>query len=51
MVLLGVAFVALAILFSLTTMALSASGRLRHPLGVTVALTALLVLGVALLLD
>jgi hypothetical protein len=51
MVILGVIVVALAILFSLTSLALRASGQLRHPLRVGVALAALLVLGLALLAD
>jgi hypothetical protein len=51
MALLAVVLTALAILFSLTAMALGASGQLRHPFGVTVGLAALLVFGLALLLD
>jgi hypothetical protein len=51
MILLAVVLTALAILFSLTTMALCASGQLRHPVRVTLGLAALLVLGLALLLD
>jgi hypothetical protein len=51
MVLLAVVLIVLAILFSLTTMALWASDQLRHPVGVMLALGALLVLGLALFLD
>jgi hypothetical protein len=39
----------LAILFVLTTLALSAGGQLRHPLRVAAALTLILILGLALL--
>jgi hypothetical protein len=51
MIVLAVVLVALAILFSLTAMALWASGQLRHPVGATVGLAALLVVGLALFLD
>jgi uncharacterized protein YqfA (UPF0365 family) len=51
MILLAVVLTALAILFSLTAMALWASEQLRHPVGVTVGLAALLVVGLALFLD
>jgi hypothetical protein len=49
--LLAVILTALAIPFLLTTLALSASGQLRHPIRVGVALTAVLILGLALLAD
>jgi uncharacterized protein YqfA (UPF0365 family) len=51
MIVLAVVLTALAILFSLTAMALWASEQLRHPVGVTVGLAALLVVGLALFLD
>ena len=47
----GVILVALAVLFSLTTLAFSAAGLLRHPLRIVALLTALLVIGLALLLQ
>jgi hypothetical protein len=42
---------ALAILFLLSSMALWSTNQLRHPAGVMVALGALLVLGLALLME
>ena len=48
---LGVALTALAILFALTTMALSTNMRLAHPHRVAAALAAALAVGLALLLD
>jgi hypothetical protein len=48
---LGVILTALAVLFFLTTLAFRATGRLRHPARVGAALAAVLVLGVALLLE
>jgi hypothetical protein len=51
MVILGVIVVALAILFSLTAVALRASGQLRHPIRAGVALAAVLALGLALLVE
>jgi hypothetical protein len=51
MLMLGVIATALAILFLLSSMALWASDQLRHPIGVMAALGALLVLGLALLLE
>jgi hypothetical protein len=48
---LGVITTTLSVLFLLTALALTSCGRLRHPYRVTAALTAVLVLGVALLLD
>jgi hypothetical protein len=47
--LLGVILTALAILLLLTTLALAASGALRHPVHSCISLAALLVLGLALL--
>lgn len=47
----AVTLVALAVHFSLTALALTAGGRLRRPLRAGIALTALLVLGLALLAD
>jgi cytochrome bd-type quinol oxidase subunit 2 len=49
--LVAVILLALAVLYLLTTLALSASGQLRHPIRVAGALTALLVLGLVLLAD
>jgi hypothetical protein len=51
MVLSGTILVALAVLFLLTTMALAASGQLRHPARVLAGLVALLVAGLALLFE
>jgi hypothetical protein len=51
MFLLGVILTSLAILFLLTTLALGASGQLRHPLPVGATLTVIVILGVALLSD
>jgi hypothetical protein len=48
---LAVILIALAVLFSLTTMALVAGEQIRHPIRVGLALTALLVLGLALLAE
>ena len=48
---LAVILTALSILFLLSSLALSADGRLRHPLRVVAALVALLVLGLVLLAD
>jgi hypothetical protein len=45
----GVTLVALAILFTLTTLALGIAGRVAHPYRVVTTLAALLVLGMALL--
>jgi hypothetical protein len=49
--LLGVILTALATLFLLTTLALTASEQLRHPIRIGGALAALLVLGLALLAE
>jgi hypothetical protein len=49
MFLLGVILTSLAILFLLTSLALNAGGQLRHPLRVGAALTAILIVGFALL--
>jgi hypothetical protein len=49
--LLGVILTTLAILFLLTTLALAASGALRHPVPASISLAALLALGLALLAD
>ena len=49
--LLGVILTALAILFLLTTLALAASGVLRHPVAAGTSLAATLALGLALLAD
>jgi hypothetical protein len=49
--LLGVILTALATLFLLTTLALSASEQLRHPMRIGASLVAVLVLGLALLAD
>ena len=51
MFMLGVIATALAILFLLSSMALWTSNQLRHPVGVMAGLGALLVLGLALLLE
>jgi hypothetical protein len=51
MFMLGVIATALAIVFLLSTMALWASNQLRHPIGAMAGLGALLVLGLALLLE
>jgi hypothetical protein len=51
MFMLGVIATALAILFLLSAMALWTSNQLRHPAGVMAGLGALLVLGLALLLE
>ncbi|HET9324725.1 MAG TPA: hypothetical protein VFO03_12675 [Gaiellaceae bacterium] len=48
---LAVILTALSILFLLSSLALGAYGRLRHPLRVVAALVALLVLGLVLLAD
>lgn len=47
----GIALVAVSILFSLTTMALWASGQARHPLSLLASLAALLVVGLVLVLE
>jgi hypothetical protein len=49
--LLAVILTALAILFLLTTLAFTASGQVRHPIRIGCALTALLLLGLALLAE
>lgn len=49
--LVGIVLTVLAVHFALTTLALAASGRLRRPLRVGVALVPLLVVGLALLGD
>jgi hypothetical protein len=51
MVLLGVILVAASVLFLLTDLALSAAGKVGHPLRVALALGATLVVGIALLLE
>ena len=51
MFLLGVALTTLAILFSLTALALASGARLAHPYRVAAALAATLALGLALLLE
>jgi len=51
MFMLGVIATALAILFLLSSMALWTASQLRHPVGVMAGLGALLVLGLALLLE
>ena len=51
MVVIGVALVALAILFLLTTLALTIARRATHPLLVTAALAVVLVVGVVLLAE
>ena len=50
MFLLGVILTVLAVLFSLTTLALRTSGQLRHTKGAAVALVATFMAGLALLL-
>ena len=47
----AVILTALAILFLLTTLALGASGQLRHPIRVGGGLVAMLILGLALLAE
>lgn len=47
----AVTVVALAMVLLLTSIALGATGRLRHPLRVAVGLAGAFVLGVALLID
>ena len=47
----GVVLVAFSILFSLTTMALWASGRARRPLSALASLAVLLVAGLVLLVE
>jgi hypothetical protein len=47
----GVILTALALLFSLTALALRAASGLRHPYRVAAALAATLALGIALLLE
>jgi hypothetical protein len=49
--LLGVILTALATLFLLTTLALTASEQLHHPIRIGALLVAVLVLGLALLAD
>lgn len=49
--LLGVILTSLAILFLLTTLALTASGQVAHPIRVNALLVAVLALGLALLAD
>jgi hypothetical protein len=51
MLTLGVTLTALAILFGLTGLALWAEGRVGHPIRVLLALAALLLLGLALLME
>ncbi len=51
MLILGITVTALALLFLLGAMALWSSEQLRHPARVLVALGALLLVGLALLLD
>lgn len=48
---LGVVLTALAVLFSLTALALGASKQLRHVIVVAVTLTAVLAAGLALLIE
>jgi hypothetical protein len=48
---LAVILTALAILFLLTALALSASDQVRHPIRVGGALTVLLIIGLALLME
>ena len=45
----GVVLVAIAVLFTLTALAVAASGKIGHPFRVAAALGALLLLGLALL--
>lgn len=47
----GVLLTALALLFSLTALALAASGQLRHPYRVVGVLAATLAVGLALLMN
>jgi hypothetical protein len=49
--LLGVILTTLAILFLLTTLALTTSGVLRHPLRAGISLVAMFAFGLALLAD
>jgi hypothetical protein len=49
MFLLGVILTALAILFLLTTLALSTAGQLRHPIGAAAVLVLVLILGLVLI--
>jgi cytochrome bd-type quinol oxidase subunit 2 len=51
MLTLGVAFTALAILFGLTGLALWADGRVSHPIRILFALAAVLLVGLALLME
>ena len=51
MLALGVAVVAVAVLFGLTALALAASGRLGHPVRVAAAVAAVLAIGIALTLE
>jgi hypothetical protein len=51
MFLLAVTIVALAMLFLLTALALGAAGRIGHPYRVALAISAALVVGVALLFE
>ena len=51
MLMLGVIVTALAILFLLSSMALWSTHQLRHPASVMIGLGALLVLGLALLME
>jgi hypothetical protein len=51
MFLLAVTVVALAVLFLLTTLALWASGDVRHPVRIVAPLAVLLTLGLMLLLE
>ena len=48
---LGVILTALAVLFWLSNLAFWASGRARHPVRAVVALVALLIVGLALLME
>jgi hypothetical protein len=48
---LGVVLTALAILFGLTGLAFWAGGRVSHPVRILLALAALLLLGLALLME
>jgi hypothetical protein len=47
----GVVLTALAILFGLTALAFWADGLVRHPVRIMLALAALLLLGLALLME
>jgi hypothetical protein len=51
MALVGVTLVAIALLYLLTTLALTLAGRVRHPVVISAMLATLLVAGVALLFD